>query len=92
MMALDTFVLAFLRLFRKFTHLFAYEPSEETLGWDLPHATELTKPERLGIRAELEVNGERVESYSRSEPIYFDPEQPYTDMEGIGTFRGDRCV
>ena len=89
MMALDTFVLAFLRLFRKFTHLFAYEPSEETLGWDLPHATELTKPERLGIRAELEVNGERVERYSRSEPIYFDPEQPYTDMEGIVTFRGD---
>ena len=30
-----------------------------------------------------------MESYSRPEPIYFDPEQPYTDMEGIVTFRGD---
>ncbi len=87
MMAMDSLVLILIRPFTWFTKLFGFEKREDA---DMtPHAVESTRPERLGIKPELEVDGEPVGSYTRSEPICFEPDEPYSQLEGIFTFRGD---
>lgn len=89
MMLLDTVVLAFLRLFRKFSHLQSFEGAQPGAE-EQPHAIAGTRPEDWGIEAELEVDGEAVESYARSEPICMEAGQTYAKTEGIVTFRGDQ--
>lgn len=88
MMALDTLVLFLIRPFRKFTKLFTYE-NESSGALNIPHAVDATRPEVLGIKPELEVDGVLTEHFSRPEPIHFDPQEPYSEHEGIVTFRGD---
>ncbi|MEF9987964.1 MAG: hypothetical protein RR797_02700, partial [Christensenella sp.] len=89
MMALDTVVLFFLRMFRRFDHLYSYEPSEQSSVKDEPHSVAKTTAEALGIECALEVDGTVTEEYRRTEEIYFAPNEPYTNMRGIVTFRGD---
>lgn len=89
MMALDTVVLFFLRLFRRFEHLYTYEPTEKSSAADEPHAVKGTTEKDLGIECGLEADGQAVREYRRAEEIYFAPDAPYTKMEGIVTFRGD---
>lgn len=89
MMALDTVVLFFLRMFRRFEHLYPYESTTNIGLQDEPHAVKGTTAEDLGIECELEVNGQSVQEYRREKEIYFPLDTPYTDMEGIVTFRGD---
>ena len=60
MMALDTVILFLLRPFRRFTRLFRFEHDGGSID-DTPHAVEETLPERLGIKPELEVDGQRGE-------------------------------
>jgi len=86
MMALDTILLALLRLVRPFTRLFT---NEEVKGGDSPAPHPSARPENLGIQAQLTLDGQPVESYARTQPISFDPAQPYSTMEGVVTFRGD---
>lgn len=88
MMAIDSVVLFFLRMFRSFTRLEVFE-TENVHAETQPHATEATKPEKLGIVSELMVDGSLTPDYRRKEPIYFDPETPYSDLEGVVTFRGN---
>ncbi len=89
MMLLDTIVLAVLRPFRKFSHLQTFE-CQKTSADDAPHAVDGTRPQDWGIKAELEVDGEKTEAYSRQQPIFMDPAQPYARHDGIVTFRGDQ--
>ncbi|MBE5960927.1 MAG: pyrrolo-quinoline quinone, partial [Lachnospiraceae bacterium] len=46
-----------------------------------------TKPDLFGLMPGLMVDGELVSDFTRTEPISFDG--PYTEMEGIITFRGN---
>lgn len=87
MMALDLIVMALLRPFRKFTKLqhFRLVNEEE----QIPHATEATQPAVHGIEAQLEVDGQPAESYQRMQPVEVSEKEPYTQKEGIVTFRGD---
>ena len=62
MMALDTFVLFLIRPFRKFTKLFTYE-NESSGALNIPHAVDATRPEVLGIKPELEVDGVLTEHF-----------------------------
>ena len=87
MMGLDTIVLFFLRMVRKFTHLETFAPTAQP--GDEPHAVPDTQPSRLGIETELTVDEQPVSQYRRKDPIYFAPDQPYSTLEGIVTFRGD---
>ncbi len=87
MMLLDTIALALLRPFRKFSHLQFFGSQAPVQGE--PHAVAGTRPEDLGIQAELEVDGKPVESYQRSRPIHMPEGVPYGKTEGILTFRGD---
>lgn len=89
MMALDTVVLFFLRMFRRFEHLYTYEATEKNSVEDVPHAVKGTFAQDLGIECDLEVDGQLIPEYERAKPIYFEPDEPYTNMEGIVTFRGD---
>lgn len=86
MMALATIALGILRLFRKFTRLYSYSPGDKD---GEPHATRRSDPSHLGIKTELELDGVRIDSYQREEPIYFKPEEKYSALDGIVTFRGD---
>lgn len=87
MMALDLIVMALLRPFRKFTKLqhFRLVNEEE----QIPHATEATQPAVHGIEAQLEVDGQPAESYQRMQTVEVSEKEPYTQQEGIVTFRGD---
>lgn len=89
MMALDTLLLAVLHLFRKFSHLTHFQASESASLEDSPHATEKTRPDRLGIRPELEADGQPAETYQRSQPISMGEGADYAGFEGVVTFRGD---
>lgn len=89
MMALDLFVMALLRPFRKFTKLQRFRPQRKS-GDTPAHAVPETQPQAHGIAAELEVDGQRAESYMRSEPISVPEDAPYAGREGIVTFRGDQ--
>lgn len=86
MMVLDSFILFFLRFFRKFTKLEFF--GQQLISQDTPYATKNSNPENLGIETELNLDGQAVESYERSERIYFS-NSTYTPHEGIVTFRGD---
>ncbi len=59
------------------------------LSLDRPHAVAGTEPSEYGVRTEVEVDGTAAETYSRAEEINFEPDAPYTAVEGIVTFRGD---
>ncbi len=52
-------------------------------------AVDSTTPEAFGITSGIFVNGEKVDSYTRPEPISFGTGEEYTDIEGIITFRGN---
>ena len=86
MMALATIALGVLRIFRKFTRLYSYSPGDRD---GEPHPTRRSDPSRLGIKTELELDGERIESYERQDPIYFRPGETYSEHDGIVTFRSD---
>ena len=88
MMALDTFVLFFLRIFRKFSKVYQY-PQGEASKEGQPRAVKGTSPDDFGIRCGLEVNGKVTEGYQRKDPICFPEDKPYTKMEGIVTSRKD---
>jgi len=60
-----------------------------TPRFDIPHAVAASDPAKWGFTTDIEVNGMQVESYLRSEPIVFDYDTPYTNVNGIVTFRGD---
>lgn len=89
MMALDTVVLFFLGLFRKFSKVYRYEATEQNNLEQQPHAVKGTSPEVLGIQPELELDGEAVSNYERPDKIDFPLASPYTKMQGVVTFRGD---
>lgn len=54
-----------------------------------PEYTELSNPEKWGIKWEIIQNGSIVEDFKRDEPISFGAAEDYTALEGIITFRGD---
>lgn len=54
-----------------------------------PHATASSDPANWGIKWEVIVDDELVESYSRPDPIYFGEDAEYYTLEGISTFRGN---
>lgn len=89
MMALDTVVLFFLRMFRRFDKVYHYEAAERSSISDRPHAVKGTAQEDLGIECDLEVDGEIRQDYQRPETVIFPMEEPYTALDGIITFRGD---
>ncbi len=64
------------------------QPSEQPAGL-LPMAVDSTQPSAFGIEAQLNVDGQNVDSYTRSEPISFGDATAYTQAEGIVTFRGN---
>lgn len=86
MMALATIALGVLRLFRKFTRLYSYSAGDKD---GEPHPTRRSDPSHLGINPELELDGVPIDSYERKDPIYFKPEEQYSDFDGVVTFRGD---
>lgn len=88
MLVLDSIVLFFLRAFKKFTTVetFSHEGADSDA---VPHMTDSSDPKKLGIEYELEVDGKQTDSYSRPEPIYFDPGEKYAETDSIVTFRGD---
>ncbi len=89
MMALDTVVLFFLRMFRRFDHVYQYENIKGGTINERPHAVKGTAQADLGIECELELNGTPVQEYQRGKKMDFPIGRSYTDMEGIVTFRGD---
>jgi len=55
-----------------------------------PYAVEGTRPvEDFGLQTAMELNGNPISEYSRSNPINFGDSNEYTDVEGIVTFRGN---
>lgn len=56
-----------------------------------PSGSESTNPDNFGFKSELQVNGASVSSYAADEAdrVYFDPDTPYTAVEGVVTFRGN---
>ena len=88
MMALDTVILFLLRPFRRFTKLFSFKHDGGSLE-DTPHAVEETRPERLGIKPELEVDGKPATAFNRQKPINMPYGEKYSERDGIPTFRGD---
>lgn len=60
-----------------------------TPAYERPHAVEGTEPSRYGIDVAVEVDGITVDTYLRAEEIRFAPDEPYTNAEGVVTFRGD---
>ena len=53
------------------------------------HKTSNTDPVNWGIYWEILVDGQEVESYTRSEPISFGDPSEYFALPGVGTFRGN---
>ncbi len=54
-----------------------------------PKADESALPSVFGYKRELEVNGERADSFTSQEDMSFGPASEYTALEGIITFRGN---
>ena len=54
-----------------------------------PRAVDGTRPEEFGLQTSMQLNGEPIDSYSRTNPINFGDTNHYTDIEGIITFRGN---
>ncbi len=68
------------------------EPTPEptpTPRFDIPHAVDSSNPANWGYSTDVEVNGTVVQSYARQTPIFFDYDEPYTNVNGVVTFRGD---
>ncbi len=65
------------------------KPAPTTLSYERPHAVAGTEPFDYGIDVAVEADGVAVDTYSRTEEISFEPDEPYTDVEGVITFRGD---
>ncbi|MGI6152692.1 MAG: PQQ-binding-like beta-propeller repeat protein [Christensenellaceae bacterium] len=66
-----------------------YTP-ENTAGAqaNTPYATENTKPEKMGFQTKMMFDGSEVDTFSRAQPVLFDPKEQYTKWDGIVTFRG----
>lgn len=62
---------------------------QTTPTYDRPHPVAGTEPSSYGIDVAVEVDGTIADTYLRPEEINFAPDEPYTDVEGIVTFRGD---
>ncbi len=60
-----------------------------TPPYEIPHAVDGTQPSVFGLTTAVEVNGTRVDSYQRDEKLEFLPDEPYSDVTGIITFRGN---
>ncbi|MEA4870055.1 MAG: PQQ-binding-like beta-propeller repeat protein [Christensenella sp.] len=60
-----------------------------TPPYDIPHAVDSTQPSVYGLTTAVEVNGTKVDSYQRIDPIEFLPDVPYSNATGIVTFRGN---
>ena len=86
-MAIAAFFLCFLRLFRRFTKLKNFPETKITS--DTPHAVPGTRPEDFKMETALELDGEKIETYERKDPVSFEPDAAYSDLEGIVTFRGN---
>ena len=54
-----------------------------------PHKTASTDPANWGISWEIFRDGQKVDSYERSEPIFFGSETEYFAGKGVATFRGN---
>lgn len=55
-----------------------------------PHAVEGTRPvEDYGLKTAMMLDGKRIDSYQRSNPIDFGETNEYTDVDGVVTFRGN---
>ena len=53
------------------------------------HKTDSSDPANWGIHWEILVDGQEVESYTRTEPISFGDPSEYFALPGIGAFRGN---
>jgi len=62
---------------------------EPAAALDSPYAVAGTEPSSFGVSVEVEVDGAVVDDYSRADQINFSPDEPYTAVDGIVTFRGD---
>lgn len=66
---------------------------ENKVGADklIASATENTQPSNLGIITRLQVDGEEIQNYERSEPMNFSSDylDTFSKVEGIITFRGN---
>ncbi|MEA4913983.1 MAG: PQQ-binding-like beta-propeller repeat protein [Christensenella sp.] len=60
-----------------------------TPPYDIPHAVDSTQPSVYGLTSAVEVDGNRVDSFERAEKIEFLPDEPYSDVTGVVTFRGN---
>ena len=60
-----------------------------TPPYDIPHAVDSTQPSVYGLTTAVEENGTKVDSYNRLEKIEFLPDVPYSNVDGIVTFRGN---
>ena len=60
-----------------------------TPPYDIPHAVDSTQPSVYGLSTAVEVDGTKVDTYEREEKIEFLPDETYTSVLGITTFRGN---
>ena len=60
-----------------------------TPPYDIPHAVDSTQPSVYGLSTAVEVDGTKVDTFQRDEKIEFLPDVPYSNAEGIVTFRGN---
>ena len=67
------------------------EPEPEPTPGELfsPTSVDSTDPEKMGIKWEIIVDGQIVESYQREAEIRFRDTEVYTEAEGIISFRGN---
>ena len=64
-------------------------PTEPPLPTLSPAMTENSDPANWGVKWQLEVNGERVESYQSADTYNFTAGSDYFALPGVPTFRGD---
>ncbi|MEN6593835.1 MAG: PQQ-binding-like beta-propeller repeat protein [Clostridiaceae bacterium] len=60
-----------------------------TPPYEIPHAVDSTQPSVYGLSTAVEVDGTKVDTYEREEKIEFLPDETYTSVLGITTFRGN---
>ncbi|MDP3447479.1 MAG: PQQ-binding-like beta-propeller repeat protein [Eubacteriales bacterium] len=60
-----------------------------TPPYEIPHAVDSTQPSVLGLTTAIEVDGTKVDTYERAEKIEFLPDEPYSSVAGVITFRGN---
>ncbi|MCL2695777.1 MAG: pyrrolo-quinoline quinone [Clostridiales bacterium] len=54
-----------------------------------PYAVDGTRPSDFGLQTAMQLNGQSISSYQRTNPIDFGETNHYTDVDGIVTFRGN---